>query len=73
MESLLVHSMSKNLGGGGVFKDGADLRMEGFSCKQSVHTFSPGANGFTFFENLPFDVGVDVFVFEFPNVIAKCC
>ena len=29
-------------------KDGADLRMESFSCKQSLHTLSPGANGFTF-------------------------
>ena len=30
------------------FKDGADLRMESFSSKQSLHTLSPGANGFTF-------------------------
>ena len=30
------------------FKDVADLRMEGFSCKQNLHTLSPGANGFTF-------------------------
>ena len=29
------------------FKDGVDLKMESFSCKQSLHTFSPGANGFT--------------------------
>ena len=27
--------------------DGADLRMESFSCKQSPHTLSLGANGFT--------------------------
>ena len=32
-----------------LFKDGADLRMNGFSCKQSLHTLSFGANGFTFF------------------------
>ena len=31
-----------------LFKDGADLRMESFSCKQSLHTSSPVANGFTF-------------------------
>ena len=30
------------------FKDGADLRMDSFSCKQSLHTLSPGANGFAF-------------------------
>ena len=31
-----------------LFKDGANLRMDSFSCKQSVHTLSLGANGFTF-------------------------
>ena len=31
-----------------LFKDGAELRRESFSCKQSLHTLSPGANGFTF-------------------------
>ena len=31
-----------------LFKDGADLRMDSFSCKQSFHTLSFGANGFTF-------------------------
>ena len=31
-----------------LFKDGADLRMDSFSCKQSLHTLSLGANGFTF-------------------------
>ena len=31
-----------------LFKDGADLRMESFSLKQSLHTLSLGANGFTF-------------------------
>ena len=30
-----------------LFKDGADLRMESFSCKQSPHTLLLGANGFT--------------------------
>ena len=29
-----------------LFKYGADLRMDGFSCKQSLHTSSSGANGF---------------------------
>ena len=45
-----------------LFKDGAGLRMENFSCKQSLHTLSLDANGFTF-GDLPFDVEVDVFVF----------
>ena len=31
-----------------LFKDGADLRMDSFSCKQCLHTLSHGANGFTF-------------------------
>ena len=31
-----------------LFKDGADLRMDSFSCKQSLHILSLGANGFTF-------------------------
>ena len=31
-----------------LFKDGADLRMDRFSCKESLHTLSFGANGFTF-------------------------
>ena len=42
-----------------LFKDGADLRMESFSCKQSPHTLLFGANGFTLLttkccENVPF-------------------
>ena len=45
--------------------------MEGFSCKQSLSTLSPGANDFTVFDDLPFDVEVDVFVFEFLKVMAK--
>ena len=39
-----MHAMSENF----LFKDRADLRMDSFSCKQSLHTLSPGANGFTF-------------------------
>ena len=31
-----------------LFKEDADLRMESFSCKQNLHTLSPGANAFTF-------------------------
>ena len=31
-----------------LFKDGADLRMDIFSCKPSLHTLSLGVNGFTF-------------------------
>ena len=31
-----------------LFEDGADLKMESFSCKQSLRTFSPGANRLTF-------------------------
>ena len=30
-----------------LLKDGVDLRMESFSCKQSPHTLLLGANGFT--------------------------
>ena len=30
------------------FKDGAHLRMESFFLRQSLQTFSPGANGFNF-------------------------
>ena len=37
--------------------------MEFFSCKQSLHTLSLGANGFTFLTTSYFDVEVDVFVF----------
>ena len=39
-----MHTMSKNF----FFKDGAELRMESFSCKQSLPTLAFGANGFTF-------------------------
>ena len=46
-----------------LIKDGADLRMGSFSCKQSLHPLSPGANGFTFLTKSPFDVEIDVFVF----------
>ena len=38
--------MSKNFAY--IFKDGTDLRMDSFSCKQSLHTLSLSANGFTF-------------------------
>ena len=31
-----------------LFKDGADLRMDSFSCKHSLRTLSLGANGFSF-------------------------
>ena len=30
-----------------IFKDGLDVRMENFSCKHSLHIFSPEVNGFT--------------------------
>ena len=45
------------------FKDGADLRMDSFSCKQNLHTLSFGANGFTFLTIPPLDIEVDVLVF----------
>ena len=32
-----------------LFNDGLDMRMESFSCRHSLHIFSPGAYGFTFF------------------------
>ena len=31
-----------------LFKDGTDLKMDSFSCKQTLHTLSLGVNGFTF-------------------------
>ena len=31
-----------------LFKDSADLRLDKFSCKHSLHTLSVDANGFTF-------------------------
>ena len=30
-----------------LFKDGLDVRVENFSCKHSLHIFSPEVNGFT--------------------------
>ena len=30
-----------------LFNNGLDMRMEKFSCKHSLHSFSPGAYGFT--------------------------
>ena len=50
-ESFLVHAMSLNfvcLFFVLFLKDGVDLRIENFSCKQSLRPLSPGANGFTF-------------------------
>ena len=71
LASLLVYAISKIYFF--LFKDGADLRMESFSCKQSSYPFSPGENGYAFFDDLPFDVEVDIFVLLFflvPGVIA---
>ena len=52
LRSFPVHAMSQNLGGGGgggIIISRWRRPMNGeFSCKQSLHTFSPGANGFTF-------------------------
>ena len=31
-----------------LFKDGTDLRMDSFYCKQGLHALSLAANGFTF-------------------------
>ena len=59
-ESFLMHTMDTKCGGF-LFKDGADLRMESFSCNQSLHSLSLGVYGF--FDDLPFHVEVDVFVF----------
>ena len=42
-----MHAMSKNFVFF-LFNDGADLRMESFSCKQSLQALSSGTNGFTF-------------------------
>ena len=32
-----------------LFNDGLDMRMENFSCRHSLHIFSTGAFGFTFY------------------------
>ena len=48
-----------------LFKDGADLWKDSFSCKQSLHILSFGANGFTFFDDLPLDLKL---VFLFFNI-----
>ena len=48
LESLLVHALSRKFVFLYVCQDGADQRMESSSCKQSLHTFSPSANDFTF-------------------------
>ena len=42
-----VHTVSENFSP--FFNDGLDMRMENFSCRHSLHIFSPGACGFTFF------------------------
>ena len=47
LESFLMHGMYTNFVCFFLFKDGADPRMESFSCKKSLHTLSPGANGIT--------------------------
>ena len=43
-----------------LFKDGADLRMESFSCKQSPHTLLLGANGFTLLTTCEANIYIDV-------------
>ena len=56
-----------------LFKDEADLRLDSFSCEQNLHTFITWCEWLHFFDDLPFDVELQVFVFEFPNVFAQCC
>ena len=48
-----------------LFKDGADLRMESFSCKQSPHTLLLGANGFTLFTTCHETLKLMFFFFNF--------
>ena len=46
-----------------LFKDGADLRMENFSCKAKFAHFITWCEWLHLFEDLLFDVEVDIFVF----------
>ena len=48
-----------------LFKDGADLRMESFSCKQSPHTLLLGANGFTLLTTCHVILKLMLFFFSF--------
>ena len=48
-----------------LFKDGADLRMESFSCKHSPHTLLLGANGFTLLTTCRLILKLMFFFFNF--------
>ena len=56
-----------------LFKEDADLRIECFSCKQRLHTLSPGANAFTFLAISYLMLKSIFLLFLCPNVITKCC
>ena len=53
--------------------NGADPRMDSFSCKQSLQTLSLGANGFTFLTTSHLMLKLMFLFFSFPNEFAKCC
>ena len=48
-----------------LFKDGADLRMESCSCKQSPHTLLLGGNGFTLLTTCHLILKLMFFFFNF--------
>ena len=48
-----------------LFKDGANLRMESFSCKQSPHTLLLGANCFTLLTSCHLILKLMFFFFNF--------
>ena len=50
-----------------LFNDGLNMRMENFSCRHSLHIFSPGAYGFTFFVISHLMLKPVFFFFNFPN------
>ena len=59
-----MHAMSTNLFFFvTVFKDGADLRMESFSCVAKLAYFLTWCEWLHLFDDLPFDVEIAVFVF----------
>ena len=54
---------------------GADIGIGFFFFfgKHSLHIFFSWCKWLYFFDDLPFDFEVDVFVCQFPNVFPKCC
>ena len=56
-----------------LFNECLDMRMDNFSCRHSLHIFSHGAYGFTFFIISHLNVVICIFLFQFPNAVTKSC